>query len=189
MDSVLLVTSSEKSTVAFLEMLSNNSYEEIVTAQNSGTARRLMIQRDFDLCIINTPLSDEFGETLARTAAESGVTQVILVVKTELFDEISAKVEELGVFTVAKPINRNVFWSVLKLANAAHNRMRLLQKENKKLVQKIEDIRLVDRAKYILIKYMSMTEDQAHKYIEKQAMDMRLTKKEVANRILKTYER
>ena len=189
MNSVLLVTSSEKSISVFLEMLSNSSFEEIVTAQNCGIARRMMIQRDYDLCIINTPLSDEFGETLARTAAENGVTQVILIVKTELFDEICAKVEELGVFTVAKPINRSTFWSVLKLANAAHNRMIMLQKENRKLVQKIEDMRLVDRAKCILIEYMSMTEAQAHKYIEKQAMDMRLTKKEVANRILKTYER
>ncbi|MHB1315177.1 MAG: ANTAR domain-containing response regulator [Christensenellales bacterium] len=189
MNSVLLVTSSEKSTSVFLDMLSNNPFEEIVTAQNGGMARRLMIQRDFDLCIINTPLTDEFGEALACAAAESGVSQVILIVKTELFDEVSAKVEEMGIFTIAKPINKNTFWSVLKLANAAYNRLRMLQKENQKLMQRIEDIRLVDRAKYTLIKYMSMTEDQAHKYIEKQAMDMRLTKKEVANRILKTYER
>jgi response regulator NasT len=81
-----------------------------------------------------------------------------------------------------------MLWSAIKLENAAFNRMTVLNKENSKLLQKIEDIRLIDRAKCLLIEYLSMTEMQAHKYIEKQAMDLRITKKAVANRILKTYE-
>ena len=51
----------------------------------------------------------------------------------------------------------------------------------------IEEIRLVDRAKCALIQYLSFTEQQAHRHIEKQAMDMHITK-EVALGILKTYE-
>ena len=39
-----------------------------------------------------------------------------------------------------------------------------------------------------LIQYLSMTESQAHRYIEKQAMDMRLPKRAVAESILNTYE-
>jgi AmiR/NasT family two-component response regulator len=53
---------------------------------------------------------------------------------------------------------------------------------------KIEEIRLVNRAKAILIQYLKMTEQEAHKYIEKQAMDLRITKREVATSILNTYE-
>lgn len=63
-----------------------------------------------------------------------------------------------------------------------------LQSENERLKVKISEIRLIDRAKCILIEYLNMSEPQAHRYIEKQAMDLRVTKKEIAENILKTYE-
>ena len=63
-----------------------------------------------------------------------------------------------------------------------------VQKENVRLKKQIDDIRLINRAKYILMEYLSMTEAQAHRYLEKQAMDMRVTKAEIAKSILSTYE-
>ncbi len=188
MDSVLIVSSTEKGTSFFMELLNQNLYKEIATVKSCGEARQLLIERDFDLCIINAPLIDEFGESFALHIISKGISQVMLVVRCEMFDEISAKVEEYGVFTVSKPLNKQIVWSALKLANAAYNKMNLLKKENGKLLKRIEDIRLVDRAKCILIQYLKMTEPEAHKFIEKQAMDMRITKKQVAEGILKTYE-
>ena len=91
-------------------------------------------------------------------------------------------------FTVAKPTTRTMFWSALKLAKSAVSRMRRMQEENSRLKQQIEDIRLVDRAKCILISYLGMSEQEAHRHIEKQAMDMRTTKRDVAEGILKMYE-
>ena len=63
-----------------------------------------------------------------------------------------------------------------------------LQNENVRLQQKIQEIRMVDRAKCALIQYLHMSEPDAHRYIEKQAMDLRITRREVAEEILKTYE-
>lgn len=51
-----------------------------------------------------------------------------------------------------------------------------------------EEMSLIDRAKLALMLYLNMSEPMAHRYIEKRAMDMRLTKKEIAKNILKTYE-
>ena len=47
----------------------------------------------------------------------------------------------------------------------------------------------MDRAKCALIQYLQMSEPQAHRYLEKQAMDMRLTRAEVARSVLQTYEK
>lgn len=113
--------------------------------------------------------------------------QVMLIVKSEIADEVSAKVEDFGVFVISKPINRQIFWNALKLMTAAHNRIRGLKDENTKLQKKIEDIKFVDRAKCVLIEYLNMSEAQAHKFIEKQAMDRRITKKDLAIEILKFY--
>lgn len=188
MDNVLIVSGTEKSAAMFMEFLSQNYCREIVTVQNCGEARRLFIERDFDLCIINTPLSDEFGVNFALHTASEGICQVIVIVKSELYDEVSAKVEDYGVLTIARPMNRQIFWSALKLAGASFRKAERLKNENKKLLQKIEDLRFIDRAKCILIQYLNMNEAEAHRYIEKQAMDMRMNKRQIAEAILKTYE-
>lgn len=188
MDSILIVSSSKKGTIFFKEVLSQNSYEEIVTATNGGEARRLLVDREFDLCIINAPLVDEFGEDFAKNVVSNGIGQVILVVNIDIYEEISNKVEDLGVITIAKPMNRSIFWSALKIATATYNKISKLKRENSKLLQKIEDIRMIDRAKFILIQYLNMTESEAHRYIEKQAMDMRTKKRIIAEGILRTYE-
>jgi len=188
MDSALVVSCSEKSIAFFTEMLNSASISHIVASQSCAEARRLILDRDFDLVIINAPLCDESGEGLSRHIASKGVSQVILVVKREYFEEVSSHTGDAGVLTIAKPINRALFRSALKLAKAVGSRLKLMQSENSKLKQKIEDIHIVDRAKCILISHLSMSEKEAHRYIEKQAMDMRTTKRKVAEGILKTYE-
>ena len=189
LESVLIVSPSDKAAAFFTEILTQNNYQDITCLQSGGFARRTMLERDFDLCIVNAPLADEFGDKLARDIASRGGAQVILVVKAEVYDEVSSTVEDDGVFTVSKPLSRAFFWNALKLAGAAWRRMNRLQHENSSLVRKIEDIRLVDRAKCLLMEYLGMSEAEAHRHIEKQAMNLRRPKREVAQDILKTYDR
>jgi response regulator NasT len=187
-ESVLIVSNSEKATLFFTEMLGDAGVSDISAARTCGEARRLLSERDFDLVIVNAVLEDESGERLSRHIASNGSTQVILVVKSEFFDDVSAVCGGDGVFTIAKPINKAVFLSALKLAGAARRRLRRVQNENEKLKQKIADIRIIDRAKCLLISYLGMKERDAHRYIEKQAMDTRSSKRDVAEGILKAYE-
>ncbi len=187
-ETILIVSITEKSVTFFTEVLQSFSVSRIVTVPTCSEARRLLLEQDFDLVVINAPLKDESGENLSRHIAAKGISQVILVVKSEYYDEVSDAVEDYGVITIAKPINRNLFWSTLKLAKASQSKLKSMQAENTKLIQKIEDIRIVDRAKCILISYLNMSESEAHKYIERQAMDTRTTKRVIAEGILKTYE-
>lgn len=188
LENALIISNLEKSTEFFIDMAKSISCEKIVTVKTCGEARRLLLERDFDLCIINAPLQDESGENLSKHISSNGIGQVILCVKSEYYEEMSAIVEDYGVITISKPINKNLFWSTLKLAKATLNKMKVLQKENDRLTQKIADIRITSRAKVILMSCYNMSEQEAHKYIEKQAMDMRITKRAFAEEILKTYE-
>ncbi|HPU62868.1 MAG TPA: ANTAR domain-containing protein [Mobilitalea sp.] len=188
MDSALIISYSEKNNQDLHKILSEAAISEITVIPTASEARRVLIEKDFDLIIVNTPLPDEFGESLARHIAEKKISEVILLVKAEMFDEISHKVEEYGIITIAKPIGKALFWNALKIASAAHKRVKIIQNENKKLVQKIEDIRIIDRAKCILISQLSFSEPEAHRYIEKQAMDLRVTRRKIAEEILKMYE-
>jgi response regulator NasT len=188
MESALIVSCTEKTTGFFKEMLNAAAINQIVTMNTVAEARRLLLEQDFDLVLVNSPLSDESGESFSRQIAAGDSSQVILIVKDECFDAVSSACESDGVLTIAKPVSKSVFRSALLLARSTHARLRRLQDENFKLKQKLEDIRIINRAKYILITYLNMSEQEAHRFIEKQAMDMRAAKRVIAEGILKTYE-
>jgi AmiR/NasT family two-component response regulator len=188
MNSALIVSSSDKGLEVISQLLNANAKTEITTAKSSSEARRLISTSDFDVVVLNTPLTDEFGYNLAITITEISASGVILIVSNELAEDISSKVDDSGVLIVPKPIIRQVFMQALKLAMASKKRILALKSENITLQHKIEEIRLVTRAKCVLIQYLNMTESQAHRFIEKQAMDMRTTREEIAKNILKTYE-
>jgi response regulator NasT len=182
------VSSSEKGTAFITELLGEAAIRQITASESAGEARGLLVGQDFDLVVINAPLRDESGEKLARQIVADGVSQAMLIVGSEHYDAVAALCEDDGVLAVAKPVNRAAFRSALRLAGWVRDRLRHVQAENAQLRQKIEDIRITDRAKYILISHMNMSEKEAHRYIEKQAMDMRATKRAVAEAILRTYE-
>jgi response regulator NasT len=188
MESALIVSNSEKDTALYTGFLNAASIPQVASAQSCDNARRLIIRQDFDLIIVDSPLVDESGETFSKNTASKGVSQVILLVKSDLFNAASAACENGGVLTISKPLNHELFWSALSLAKSVQNRIKHIQAENVQLKQKIEDIHIIDRAKWILISDMKMSEHEAHRYIEKQAMDMRSSRRIIAENILKRYE-
>ena len=80
MESALLVSAGEKGLAGLRELITSHMpLPEIVTAGDAGTARRLFPERDFDLCVVNTPLPDEFGDAMAAEFAAAGICQVLLM--------------------------------------------------------------------------------------------------------------
>ncbi len=184
----LIVTSGGKSAEGLMELLRAADIPETVTVSSAAEAVRRAKEGAFDLCVINAPLPDADGPDLAACLARDGGAEVLLLVRADQLEAAAREMEPHGVLTLAKPIGRALFRGAVLLARAAHARLSMIQRENAKLLQKIEDIRLIDRAKLCLISYLSMTEPEAHRYMEKQAMDMRMTRRAVAEEILKTYE-
>lgn len=188
MKTCLIVSKSEKAASFFSGMLRQDGYESIHISQTAIEARQYLSQQEADLCIIDVPLRDESGSSLAIDVAENPACQVILTIKAQFYQEAAQQMEEYGVFTVEKPMNPDAFWTALKMTDVMHVRYQRIQEENTKLLRKIEDMRIVNRAKLTLMTYLNMTENEAHRYIEKHAMDQRLTRRKVAEKILKTYK-
>jgi len=186
--SVLSVASSTGIYENLSAILPVSSFSPVLQVSSCGEAKRLLVSSPFDIIIVNAPLPDEFGTEFALNLIKDSNSSVILMVKNELYDEISYKVEEYGIMTIAKPTTKAILYQTIKLAAATNSRFKMLEKNNENVISKMEEIRIVNRAKWVLIKYLNMSEDRAHKYIEKQAMNMRVTKREVAENIIKTYE-
>lgn len=186
-NSVLVVSASQKITDLFNELLPPGSFYPIVSVSSCGEAKRVLISVDYDIIVINTPLGDEFGSDFALDLVQNSSSAVLLLASSDLYGEVSSKVESYGVMTIAKPLNRTTLYTAMTLAYATRARLRVMDKKNKSLSAKMGEIRIVNRAKWALIESLGMSEEQAHHYIEKQAMDLRLSKGEIAVNILKTY--
>lgn len=189
MNRALIVSGSEKGLDAVEQLLKSSGYGKISSITSGSEARRIINTCEYELVIINTPLSDEYGHELSIMIAEASTAGIILICKNDIADDVSEKVADFGVCVVPKPLNKVIFHQSLKLVQATRSRMLGLKKENVKLLTKIDEMRLINRAKCTLMQYLKFTEPQAHRYIEKQAMDTRQSRREVALRILATYER
>lgn len=188
MEKILIVSSSPKETQMLLKIMpriikSNSDYAEC-----GVEARRKIIENDYDVVIVNMPLSDEDGLGLAQELAADTDVGIILLAPSEKACKIESIVESAGVFVVQKPFTERIIGQAVRFNIAARNRMYRVVKQKNELKRTIDDLKLVSRAKCCLVQYLGMTEAQAHKYIEKQAMDMRCSRRCIADKIISTYE-
>ena len=186
--SVLIVTASERFTDSIMPLLPMTDYWPVQTASSVAEARRWLADTEFDLVLINTPLPDDFGMHLAIDICTGSGAGVLLLVKNDHYNEIYSKVVRYGVITLSKPTNRQMVAQNLRILCATRERIRQMQAKQATVEEKIKEIRLVNRAKWLLIECLNMTEAEAHRYIEKQAMDLRISRREAAENIIKTYK-
>ena len=184
---VLVAGANDKLGESIAALLPKNEYEPPEFAASVGEIRRLALESTMDLVVLNTPLKDEFGTRLALDLADYNIA-VLLMVQGDVFDQVCYKVEDYGVLTLAKPVSRQSFYTAVKLLTAMRAKMLRMEKKNQALQEKMQDIRTINRAKWLLITNLQMTEDEAHYHIEKKAMNSRLSRREAAEEIIRTYD-
>ncbi|MCQ2417112.1 MAG: ANTAR domain-containing protein [Oscillospiraceae bacterium] len=151
-------------------------------------ARQRIMGKQSAIVLINIPLSDESGTELASDIAENSDSSVVAIVKNEQESEMREYLEPFGIAVLGRPFPHSSFHQAVHDAASAYARLQIVSQENQRLQTKLLDLRIINRAKYALIQYLGMTEEQAHKYIEQQAMNQRIPKRTAAENILKTYD-
>lgn len=184
---ILVAGQGDKLSAFLSELLPKSDFSVAAVCASAGQARRTVLESDIDLVIINAPLGDEFGTQLALDLAD-GNLGVVLMVPGDVYDPVCCKVEDLGVLTLPKPVSRDSFYRAVRLAGALRSKLLRMEKKHQALEVKMRDIRTVNQAKWLLIEHLRMSESDAHYFIEKQAMDSRLSRREVAENIIKSYQ-
>ena len=186
--SVLSVTASDSFTEKIMPLLPVTDYWPVTTAHSNSEARRRIAEAAFDIVLINAPLPDDFGMRLAIDICTGSGAGVLLMVRSDQFDDIYARVVGYGVLTLSRPTSVQMVAQNLRILCATRERMRRMEEKQTAVEEKIEEIRLVNRAKWLLIECLGMTEPEAHRYIEKQSMDRRISKREAAETVIRTYQ-
>lgn len=157
---------------------------ELTSSSDFNEARRLATERSFNIIIADS--GDGYDTDFAINVADSYST-VLLLVPNEHFDEISYRVEGYGILTITKPFDPFYLYNMMKIAIAVQYKVQILSSQTTKLKVKMEEIKLVNRAKMLLMSNMNMNEQEAHRYIEKEAMDRGMKKTAISEEIIKTY--
>lgn len=179
-----MVSSSEKFNLSLTAALPEKKYDPIKVVSGVGSAKRELLERSYDIVIINTPLPDDFGTRLAIDLSNDIGLGVMIFVKSENFSDVYSQVTDYGVLTVSKPASGQVVMQSLMLLCATRERLRRMEKKTASIEEKMEEIRLVNRAKWALIDSEKMSETEAHKYIERRAMNECRSKRQIAEEII-----
>lgn len=185
--SVMVVSAADRLNTALTGFLPESRYRPVRYVSNVGTARRISEEQTFDYVLINSPLPDDTGIRFAIDTAANRNTVVLLMVRSEYYAELYDHVVNHGVFVLTKPLSRTAFQQALDWMASARERLRKLETRTVSIEEKMAEIRLVNRAKWLLIANRHLDEPQAHRYIEKQAMDRCMSRREIAEEILSMY--
>ena len=185
--SVLVISAKENFNASLQSLLPESKYAPVQMVSNVSLAKRVLLERSFDFVFINTPLPDDFGTRFAIEISGNKGTVILLLVRNEVYEEVCDKVTEYGILTLPKPASKQMVAHTLNFMAGIRERLRKLENKSLSMEEKMKEIRLVNRAKWVLIDELKMSEADAHRYIEKQAMDRCVSRREIAEEIISTY--
>ncbi len=183
--SILIVSSSER-----FDSLVKRSLRGFVTIdikRSVAIARRSILERDYDLIVINCPMPDEMGVEFALDAADRTGALILVVVPSEIYDEVLEEVTDYCILAISKPIPQGRIDKAVRYMLSVQSRLDKLRDRNRKLENKLEEQRLVGKAKSLLMKEKGMTEDEAHSYIGREAMNNGVSRRIIAERIIEDF--
>jgi response regulator NasT len=165
-----------------VEMLSEAGYEVIAQAENGAVAIELAKLHKPDLAILDVKMPEVDG----ITAAEQIISiSPVLMLTAFSQRELIERARDAGVMAyVVKPFSINDLVPAIEIAISRHKQMKSLEAEVADIYERLESRKVIDRAKGILMKALNLSEPEAFSWIQKTAMDRRISMKEVAAAVI-----
>ena len=165
-----------------VEMLAEAGYEVVAQATNGAEAIELAELHKPDLAILDVAMPVLDGISAAeKIISIAPVLMLTAFSQRELID----RARDAGVMAyVVKPFTIGDLVPAIEIAISRHTQMRSLADEVADLHDRLETRKIIDRAKGVLMTALNLSEPEAFSWIQRAAMDRRLTMKEVANAVL-----
>lgn len=184
---ILLVSSSEKFNQQISDLMSKSIYPDITISNNIEQAKRLLIERSFDIVLINSPVASEKGFDFALSISDNDSSGILLFSKAVDYDEAYFKMHEFGIYVLAKPTEGDLFIQSLRILCSTRDKINEAKKDSLSYKSKLDEINIIAEAKMIIVKNLHASENEAHKMIEQNAMNLRINKKLSAEMFIKKY--
>ena len=164
------------------EMLREAGYEVIAEASNGEEAIAQAEEKRPDLAILDVKMPKLDGISAAEKNSKLCPTLMLTAFSQR---DLVERARDAGVMSyVVKPFTIDDLVPAIEIASSRYQQLLALQDEISDLTERLETRKLVDQAKGILMKAMNLSEPEAFKWIQKSAMDRRITMKEISLAIL-----
>jgi len=165
-----------------VEMLTEAGYEVVAQATNGLEAIALAKEFRPDLAILDVKMPELDGISAAQEIIE---ISPVLMLTAFSQKELVERARDAGVMAyVVKPFSINDLTPAIEIAMSRHLQMRSLKEEVSDLHERLETRKIIDRAKGILMAAMNLSEPQAFAWIQRAAMDRRISMKAVAEAVI-----
>jgi response regulator NasT len=165
-----------------VEMLQEAGYDVVAQATNGEEAIALAIEHQPDLAILDVKMP-----VLDGISAAEKIISIAPVLMLTAFSqrELVDRARDAGVMAyVVKPFTISDLVPAIEIAFSRHTQMKSLAEEVADLHERLETRKVIDRAKGILMKALNLSEPEAFSWIQRAAMDRRLTMKDVAHAVI-----
>ena len=165
-----------------VEMLTEAGYEVVAQAENGAVAVDLAKLHKPDLAILDVKMPEMDG----ITAAEQIITLAPVLMLTAFSQrDLVERARDAGVMAyVVKPFSISDLVPAIEIAISRHAQMKSVESEVADLYERLETRKIIDRAKGILMKAMNLSEPESFAWIQKTAMDRRISMKQVAQAVI-----
>jgi response regulator NasT len=181
---VLVIDDHAPSRAAVGEAVTAEGGQVVGNGSHVGDAVHLVEMHRPDVAVIAVGLTDGDGVEAARQVMASRPCALVLLT-SRTGPDVAGRAVEAGVLGfLVKPLRHEELGPALDLAVSRFRDFEAVRRENRDLKRRLESRKLVDRAKALLIQKMGMTEPEAHRRIQKTAMDTRRTMADVAQSLL-----
>ena len=166
------------------EMLIEEGYEVVGEAGDGEAAVRLAEDLKPDLCIFDIKMPIMDGLAAAEKIAETRIAPVVILTAFSQRDLVDRARAAGAMAYLVKPFQKSDLVPAIEIALSRFAELQALEHEVASLTDRLETRKLVERAKGTLMTAFNMTEPDAFKWIQRAAMDNRMTMKEVADKII-----
>ena len=183
---IIKVQPGANRTLEDLIMKSLKHPHEIVWSSIKEDGMNLVRKGDYGLLIVSGKVTEAPLRKACRAAVNLPTVSIVFLSDETEFnspEETDARKEliDMGATVLPRPLTQSAFTTAVQAADMAHIRLGALKK-------KLDDEKIITRAKLLLMQTLSFTEEEAHKFIEKEAMNSGRTRAEVGYEIIRTYD-
>ena len=166
------------------EMLAEEGYDVVGQAGDGQTAVELAELHRPDLVVLDVKMPKLDGIAAAQRIAEQRIAPVVILTAFSQRDLVDRARDAGAMAYLVKPFNKSDLVPAIEMAVSRFAEVQLLEAEVADLTERLETRKSVDRAKGVLQRQLDLSEPDAFRWIQKTAMDLRLSMRQVADGVI-----
>lgn len=166
------------------EMLAEEGYDVVAAVEDGEQAVARTEELRPDLVILDVKMPRLDGIAAAQRIASQRIAPVVMLTAFSQRDLVESARDAGAMAYLVKPFGKSDLLPAIEMAVSRFAELQQLEAEVADLSERLETRKVVDRAKGVLQEKLGLSEPDAFRWIQKTAMDLRLSMREVADGVV-----